>query len=1486
MTETIGYKSLSNKLGSKKTKYFNDRLAEQIQTLCLTHNAETFKLSGSSAIIFFAKEDSFLNFITELRELARSRVLDMAEFPADIRMWAHCGQFSSDFINKQMADFNNTKSIDIFRLDKYADKYDAVISGDMSPSFKKLLLQKNIDALKQGKEKLKGFDKEYTLYKMVFPENDTDATELLAPKMVELEKNSREIPIFGNLYPPMTMGKNFIHLDIKRGLEDLTFQSFKMLPTSYMLEENAFSIDLRKNTFYKAWKEYFEPLDIRGLYKNYRWAIILGSPGSGKTTLLKYFTFREFKHNREMKKNDELRLVLYLQCRHMISFDLWHCFRYGDKEKEMQPVGQLERPFNVETVLNYLTFCFLYKNGCQDFDETHLKTAERLVQKAYCRGKLSIMLDALDETRGESSRISEEKKEKIVECLKLLFEETKEETRKYNRFYLTSRYSEQDSYFNGKNATIFQPHFEIRPMDMEQLRDMAKTFYGETSTLYQEFDQVAWRDVISGKIGGTPLIASIALANFQKSGQFDTKYNMYNTMITLILERALKKSDTHNNTTLVYDALSLLSFNTIDISKVLDQDDITGIFQLVFTHTQDHAELEKEAWDKLQLLVKDGLLISVAPDQYVFSHSTIMEFLAARFIVEKLLNPNYMDPHLTFLEFEKNLKERDLSFYQSIILPLAVGSGIKTGAWLLLFLKHRIQCVEHERNRPLFFRLALKSLAEFECIANCHELQTSPAEPLLAVDPQFELARENSRHAAEWIYQSLARLLLSSDKNLLKRGIEAYKNISRLCQPVLLQHYLDYHTFTDTDSETLALREQLLDHIIREELKEIWRINHLHHCDCQVQGTGEEASKTMDMIDTDATLLTLNTHHYHPEDKNFNYYHRYTGKLLRGFLGSPNLRHSAHVNCVTIMTSMTNMTHSPDSFFILSGSSDHTIKCWQLTTGKEIHTFTGHTNLVTSLALAPNARFLFSGSFDNTIKCWDVLTAQEVRTFKGHLSVVTSVTLSPNGQYLLSGSWDKTVKCWELETGQEVRTFKGHSKGVTAVAISPDGRFMFSGSEDNTVKCWNMDTGQEIRTLQGHNWKVTCIALTPNGQYLLSGSMDDTVICWDAASGEKMHLFKGHHRTITSLTITVDARFLFTGSLDHTVKCWDLKTGHEIRTFKGFDSAVTGVAVTPDARFIVSSSEDRTVKCWELDTGKEVHIHGFKGHKGGVSCLTPSLDGKFLFSGSWDKTIKGWELTTGKETITFKGHSRNVSGVALTPDSRYLFSGSFDHRVKCWETATGKEVRTFIGHSGPVTSILLTPDTRFLLSGSYDHMIKCWDLNTGKEVRIFKGHEGGITAIAQTADGKHLLSGSYDNTIRYWEFNTGKLLGTFSGHDGGVTTVTFTPDGKFFFSGAEDRSIKYWELAPGTMGLVRTLVGHNREVTSVAVCAHGRYLVSSSNDHDIKIWNIESGECIKTIPLPWIIQEIKELPTQPGIFATANDNRTITLFDLNKAVQK
>ena len=128
------------------------------------------------------------------------------------------------------------------------------------------------------------------------------------------------------------------------------------------------------------------------------------------------------------------------------------------------------------------------------------------------------------------------------------------------------------------------------------------------------------------------------------------------------------------------------------------------------------------------------------------------------------------------------------------------------------------------------------------------------------------------------------------------------------------------------------------------------------------------------------------------------------------------------------------------------------------------------TERISSVVFSPDGKTLAGGSSDHTVRLWDVKTGEPKGTLTGHRHTVNSVAFSPDGKLLASsGSYDHTVRLWDTETWEPKGTLNGHTNGhterfieipfspwVTGVAFSPDGKTLAIGSTDGTLRLWKV----------------------------------------------------------------------------------------------------------------------------------------------------------------------------------------------------------------------------------------------------------------------------------------------------------------------------------------------------------------------------------------------------------------------------------------------
>ncbi|MFH8799416.1 trypsin-like peptidase domain-containing protein [Streptomyces sp. NPDC017936] len=565
---------------------------------------------------------------------------------------------------------------------------------------------------------------------------------------------------------------------------------------------------------------------------------------------------------------------------------------------------------------------------------------------------------------------------------------------------------------------------------------------------------------------------------------------------------------------------------------------------------------------------------------------------------------------------------------------------------------------------------------------------------------------------------------------------------------------------------------------------------------------------------------------------------------------------------------------SPDGRTLATASDDHSVRLWNVATGKPGRTLSGHTAPVYSVAFSPDGRTLATGSWDHTARLWNVATGEVQATLKKHTNKVHSVAFSPDGRTLATGSWDHTARLWDVAGGKALATLKEHTGQVRSVAFSRDGRSLATGSADTTARIWDVPTGKSRITLEGHSTWVNSVNFSPDGKTLATASADGTALLWDTTTGETRATLIGHIGTVESVAFSPDGRTLATASTDKTAVLWDTTTGTTLRTLLGHADWVMSVAFSPDGRTLATASTDHTARLWDVtSTGRRRTT--LTGHTDWVWSVAFSPDGRTLASASGDHTARLWDATTGELRTVLEGHEDEVYSVAFSPDGRTLATGGADHSVRLWDVATGKS-RTPLKHEDEVYSVAFSPDGRTLATGGADHSVRLWDVATGKRRASLAGHYGPVNAVAFSPDGRTFATGSDDGTVGLWDVATSSLRTLLTGHTDEVMSVDFSRDGKSLASGSRDYTARLWDVATGKTRTV--VVGQSESVDEVAFTRDGHTLATVGADSTVRLWDSATGAPRATMVGHTFWVASVAISPDGNTFATGSGDLTVRLW--------
>ncbi|KAK1861733.1 hypothetical protein I4F81_004313 [Pyropia yezoensis] len=345
---------------------------------------------------------------------------------------------------------------------------------------------------------------------------------------------------------------------------------------------------------------------------------------------------------------------------------------------------------------------------------------------------------------------------------------------------------------------------------------------------------------------------------------------------------------------------------------------------------------------------------------------------------------------------------------------------------------------------------------------------------------------------------------------------------------------------------------------------------------------------------------------------------------------------------------------------VVSGSSDSTVRVWDVDSSECTAVLTGHSGRAYCLAVldgggSGGGARVVSGSYDYTVRVWDVDRGECTAVLTGHSGTVYCLAVldgggSGGGARVVSGSYDYTVRVWDVDRGECMAVLSGHTGTVHCLAVldgggSGGGARVVSGSDDYTVRVWDVDRGECTAVLNGHTSWVYCLAELDGGgsggeARVVSGSDDCTVRVWDVDRGECTAVLNGHTGRVYCLAVldgggSGGGARVVSGSDDYTVRVWDVDRGECTAVLTGHSGRVYCLAVldgggSGGGARVVSGSNDRTVRVWDVDRGKCTSV--LSGHTDTVYCLAVldgggSGGGARVVSGSDDCTVRVWDMT-------------------------------------------------------------------------------------------------------------------------------------------------------------------------------------------------------------------------------------------------------------------
>ncbi|XP_058953759.2 WD repeat-containing protein 27 [Pocillopora verrucosa] len=329
----------------------------------------------------------------------------------------------------------------------------------------------------------------------------------------------------------------------------------------------------------------------------------------------------------------------------------------------------------------------------------------------------------------------------------------------------------------------------------------------------------------------------------------------------------------------------------------------------------------------------------------------------------------------------------------------------------------------------------------------------------------------------------------------------------------------------------------------------------------------------------------------------------------------------APINCIVF---------SDDGKHIACGLANKSVHMMRPPPSSKERVFTGHDGSVTSVSFSHDSRWLMTSSSDKTVRLWSPAHSDPVMTFSSvnhnfssELNSSTNVKDNPPfSKEITQAKFYYVDKFVLLASGNGLHMYKYHID----TGQKDDVKRYQTNNKYKLVKIFQQERAQQITCFSAingfHSYIVLCCGSNKSIQVFDMNAARTVRVILDSHTRPAHTICQNEGSMFVSHPPNAYDLFL-TAAVTDGIKLWDLRTNRCIRRYDGHvnRSQPIGVAISPCARFIATGSEDRSAYLYDIRGN--TFCHRLTGHTDVVSevafhpaqpqLVTASQDGRLRF---------------------------------------------------------------------------------------------------------------------------------------------------------------------------------------------------------------------------------------------------------------------------------
>ncbi|PVU94059.1 hypothetical protein BB561_002825 [Smittium simulii] len=459
---------------------------------------------------------------------------------------------------------------------------------------------------------------------------------------------------------------------------------------------------------------------------------------------------------------------------------------------------------------------------------------------------------------------------------------------------------------------------------------------------------------------------------------------------------------------------------------------------------------------------------------------------------------------------------------------------------------------------------------------------------------------------------------------------------------------------------------------------------------------------------------------------------------------------------------------------MFTGSDDYLIKSWCTRTGYLIHTFRGHKDVITDMSLNVENTLIASGSSDGTIRIWDLKSGKNEAVLYENLGNnkkgITGVKFSPSPipeiRYLAALNEDGL--CFLYKWNRDTIEFHKKPIIIDGKQTRGDNISSFTFNKSGSMLALSTKNGyihiMSFITAANEN---NCFLLQSDSEFFDSYNNETTLKDKTLETNpEKIDLQDANENNLNSNNLE--------NTLLKSPQSENLNWGHPqiLNIFLAHSSSISTLVYSNQDLRLLSSAVDGSAYIWEFDKLGNVTNRIFVGVGDPFSSInflspansfTQNANIQALANQNIAQTPNTAEIPESNQIATNFSQPRvpiEANQVAWVCDDSIVLVSNSVGVVSAFNSISGKKLWSHRGHGEMEVFVLEThpTDPRIAFSGGYNGTVVLWDVKFGVilqrfilDEQIFDGsfsEDGSFFAVAGETGAAYLF-GNSENEKQY-----------------------------------------------------------------------------------------------------------------------------------------